>query len=162
MSSGPGSICSSRPAARAAATLAILAVFAGLVATSVILEQTTGGDSGAGSVARGGFRVIGPDKRAGRPSQTPYEAFPELAGAIDPASPSTTDRVLAQLGFAVEWIQIEAPGSGRRINAPRAGTIVISVLGPTGQWKGIDAADRRLSVEIATPEVAERLAHAPA
>jgi hypothetical protein len=160
LSGGPGTICSSRVRARTVATLATLVFFSGLVTVTLTLEKTT--DSGPPSVSDRGAHPVGSGGRQGITSQTPYEAFPEIESAIDSANPRATDRALAQLGFEVEWTLIEAPGSGHRVLSPPARTIVISVLGPTGQWKGIDRTDRRLTVEIATPDVAEQLAHAPA
>lgn len=70
-----------------------------------------------------------------------------------------TGRALDQLGFRVRWVLIEAPGRGRDVETPPADTVVISVLGPEGEWTDVDPDIDTLMVEIAAPAVADELGH---
>lgn len=88
-----------------------------------------------------------------------YEVFPEIEAAINRDDPVATGRALEQLGFHVEWTQILAPGTGRSVDDPPPGTVVISVLGPEGQWYNVDPSTDTLSVEVGSPETAAELGH---
>jgi hypothetical protein len=56
-------------------------------------------------------------------------------------------------------VLIEAPGRGRDVETPPADTVVISVLGPEGEWTDVDPDIDTLMVEIAAPAVADELGH---
>ena len=96
---------------------------------------------------------------AGAAGLTLYEVFPTVREAIDRGHPAATGRALEQLGFSVHWVFIEAPGLGHDVDTPPPGTVVVSVLGPHGEWTDIDPAIDTLMVEIATPAVAQELGH---
>jgi hypothetical protein len=83
--------------------------------------------------------------------------LPQAAAVIDPKNPVATGEALEELGIEVTWILIEdAPqGSGTPTKAtpldgPLAGTEILSVLGPEGEWK-IGKNTRHLSIELAYP-----------
>lgn len=99
------------------------------------------------------------DEAAGTAGLTLFEVFPEVEVAVDRDDPVATGQALEALGFQVRWVLIEGPGDGHDVEAPPSGTVVISVLGPEGQWTDIDPAIDTLMVEIATPEVAAELGH---
>lgn len=92
---------------------------------------------------------------------TLYEVFPAVEAAIDREDPAATGRALERLGFQVDWVVIEGAGVGHDVDTPPAGTTVLSVLGPEGQWTGIDPATDTLMVELASPQVARDLGHEP-
>jgi hypothetical protein len=99
------------------------------------------------------------DPTAGTAGLTLHEVFPALPSAIDRDDPVATEQALEQLGFGVRWVLIEAPGRGRDVDAPPPGTVVISVLGPRGEWTDIEPTADTLMVEVAAPAVAEQLDH---
>jgi hypothetical protein len=99
------------------------------------------------------------DAAAATDGLTLDEVFPEIEAAIDREDPVATGRALERLGFRIRWDLIEAPGFGYGVEAPPAGTVVISVLGPDGQWTDIEPTTDTLTVEVASPEVAEELGH---
>jgi hypothetical protein len=92
---------------------------------------------------------------------TLYEVFPAVEAAIDREDPVATGRALERLGFRVDWVLIEGAGVGHDVDTPPSGTVVLSVLGPEGQWTGIDPATDTLMVELASLQVARELGHAP-
>lgn len=100
------------------------------------------------------------DEAAGTEGLTLYEVFPEVEGAIDRDDPVATGEALGALGFQVEWVLIEAAGEGHGVETPPPGTVVVSVLGPNGEWNSnIDPSTDTLMVELASPDVAEDLGH---
>ena len=99
------------------------------------------------------------DPAAGSEGLTLHEVFPEIPGAVRREDPVATGEALEALGFTIRWVLIEAPGQGHDVEAPPPGTVVISVLGPNGEWDSIDPTIDTLMVELASPATADVLGH---
>ena len=99
------------------------------------------------------------DPAIGSEGLTLYELFPAIPEAVDREDPAATGQALEQLGFAVHWVLIEAPGEGHDVETPPPGTVVISVAGPNGEWDSIDPKIDTLMVEVAAPATAAALGH---
>jgi len=97
---------------------------------------------------------------------TLYEVFPALPEAIDRADPTGTEAALHDLGFQVQWVLLDVAfedgvfnNSGEDVDSPPPGTVIVSVLGPGGQWTDVEPDTDTLMVELATPEDAAELGH---
>lgn len=93
------------------------------------------------------------------PLRTLFEVFPEVLSVTDSDDPVATGEALKGLGFKVRWVHITGPGEGGDVASPPPGTVVLSILGPNGEWDDIDPTVDTLMVEVATPEVAASLGH---
>jgi hypothetical protein len=81
----------------------------------------------------------------------------EIGAAINRDDPAATGRALEQLGFHVQWMLItdnpgrardgEMPTRWRAVDAPPAGTKILSVLGKDGSL-ALDPGARVLQIEI--------------
>lgn len=99
------------------------------------------------------------DESAGMSGLTLYEVFPEIEAVLNRDDPVATGQALRSLGFDVRWVLIEGAGRGHDVPTPPPDTVVISVLGPNGEWTSIDPATDTLMVEVASPAVADELGH---
>jgi hypothetical protein len=110
-----------------------------------------------------------PDERVTTQGLTLFEVFPKVEQAIVRDDAVATGRALRALGFKVRWELIELnpdagrddpPTKGTRIVEPDPGMVVLSVLGPNGEWDSIDPFIDTLMVEVTTSrEVREQLGH---
>jgi hypothetical protein len=110
-----------------------------------------------------------PDERVTTQGLTLFEVFPKVEQAIVRDDAVATGRALRALGFKVRWELIELnpdagrddpPTKGTRIVEPDPGMVVLSVLGPNGEWDSIDPFIDTLMVEVTTSRGArEQLGH---
>lgn len=110
-----------------------------------------------------------PDERVTTQGLTLFEVFPKVKQAIVKDDAVATGRALRALGFKVRWRLIELnpdagrddpPTKGTRIVEPDPGMVVLSVLGPNGEWDSIDPFIDTLMVEVMTSrEAREQLGH---
>jgi hypothetical protein len=110
-----------------------------------------------------------PDERVTTEGLTLFEVFPKVEQAIIRDDAVATGRALRALGFKIRWELIELnpdagpddpPTKGTRIVEPDPGMVVLSVLGPNGEWDSIDPFIDTLMVEVTTSrEVREQLGH---
>jgi hypothetical protein len=110
-----------------------------------------------------------PDERVTTEGLTLFEVFPKVEQAIIRDDAVATGRALRALGFKVRWELIELnpdagpddpPTKGTRIVEPDPGMVVLSVLGPNGEWDSIDPFIDTLMVEVTTSrEVRAQLGH---
>jgi hypothetical protein len=110
-----------------------------------------------------------PDERVTTQGLTLFEVFPKVEQAIVRDDAVATGRALRALGFKVRWELIELnpdagqddpPTKGTRIVEPDPGMVVLSVLGPNGEWDSIDPFIDTLMVEVMTSrEAREQLGH---
>jgi hypothetical protein len=110
-----------------------------------------------------------PDERVTTQGLTLFEVFPKVKQAIVRDDAVATGRALRALGFKVRWELTELnpdagpddpPTKGTRIVEPSPGMVVLSVLGPNGEWDSIDPFIDTLMVEVTTSrEVREQLGH---
>jgi hypothetical protein len=110
-----------------------------------------------------------PDERVTTQGLTLFEVFPKVEQAIVRDDAVATGRALRALGFKVRWELIELnpdagpddpPTKGTRIVEPDPGMVVLSVLGPNGEWDSIDPFIDTLMVEVTTSrEVRAQLGH---
>jgi hypothetical protein len=110
-----------------------------------------------------------PDERVTTDGLTLFEVFPKVEQAIVRDDAVATGRALRALGFKVRWELIELnpdagrddpPTKGTRIVEPDPGMVVLSVLGPNGEWDSIDPFIDTLMVEVMTSrEAREQLGH---
>jgi hypothetical protein len=110
-----------------------------------------------------------PDERVTTEGLTLYEVFPRVKPAIVRDDAVATGRALRALGFKIRWMLIElkpdpgpdeGPTTGTRIVEPDPGMVVLSVLGPNGEWDSIDPFTDTLMVEVMTSrEDRARLGH---
>jgi hypothetical protein len=110
-----------------------------------------------------------PDERVTTEGLTLFEVFPKVKQAIVRDDAVATGRALRALGFKVRWELIELnpdagpddpPTKGTRIVEPDPGMVVLSVLGPNGEWDSIDPFTDTLMVEVTTSrEVRKQLGH---
>jgi len=110
-----------------------------------------------------------PDERVTTEGLTLFEVFPKVEQAIIRDDAVATGRALRALGFKIRWELIELnpdagpddpPTKGTRIVEPDPGMVVLSVLGPNGEWDSIDPFIDTLMVEVTTSrEVRAQLGH---
>ena len=110
-----------------------------------------------------------PDERVTTQGLTLFEVFPKVEQAIIRDDAVATGRALRALGFKIRWELIELnpdagpddpPTKGTRIVEPDPGMVVLSVLGPNGEWDSIDPFIDTLMVEVTTSrEVRAQLGH---
>jgi hypothetical protein len=110
-----------------------------------------------------------PDERVTTEGLTLFEVFPKVEHAIVRDDAVATGRALRALGFRIRWELIELnpdagpddpPTKGTRIVEPSPGMVVLSVLGPNGEWDSIDPFIDTLMVEVTTSrEAREQLGH---
>jgi hypothetical protein len=110
-----------------------------------------------------------PDERVTTEGLTLFEVFPKVEHAILRDDAVATGRALRALGFRIRWELIELnpdagpddpPTKGARIVEPDPGMVVLSVLGPNGEWDSIDPFIDTLMVEVMTSrEAREQLGH---
>ena len=110
-----------------------------------------------------------PDERVTTEGLTLFEVFPKVEQAIIRDDAVATGRALRALGFKIRWELIELnpdagpddpPTKGTRIVEPDPGMVVLSVLGPNGEWDSIDPFIDTLMVEVMTSrEAREQLGH---
>jgi hypothetical protein len=110
-----------------------------------------------------------PDERVTTEGLTLFEVFPKVEQAIIRDDAVATGRALRALGFKIRWELIEPnpdagpddpPTKGTRIVEPDPGMVVLSVLGPNGEWDSIDPFIDTLMVEVTTSrEVRAQLGH---
>jgi hypothetical protein len=110
-----------------------------------------------------------PDERVTTEGLTLFEVFPKVKQAIVRDDAVATGRALRALGFKIRWELIELnpdagpddpPTKGTRIVEPSPGMVVLSVLGPNGEWDSIDPFIDTLMVEVTTSrEAREQLGH---
>ena len=110
-----------------------------------------------------------PDERVTTEGLTLFEIFPKVKQAIVRDDAIATGRALRALGFKIRWELIELnPAAGpddsvtkqTRIVEPSPGMVVLSVLGPNGEWDSLDPFIDTLMVEVTTSrEVREQLGH---
>lgn len=113
---------------------------------------------------------IGRAPRAGEQVDTEgltlHEVFPTLPAAIDRSDPVATGDALRDLGFQIRWVLLHVAvedgqfdNTSQDVDSPPPGTVIVSVLGPNGEWTDVDPATDTLMVELATPEEASQLGH---
>jgi hypothetical protein len=110
-----------------------------------------------------------PDERVTTEGLTLFEIFPKVKQAIVRDDAIATGRALRALGFKIRWELIELnphagpddpPTKGTRIVEPSPGMVVLSVLGPNGEWDSLDPFIDTLMVEVTTSrEVRQQLGH---
>jgi hypothetical protein len=110
-----------------------------------------------------------PDERVTTQGLTLFEVFPTVEQAIVRDDAIATGQALRALGFKIRWELIELnpdagpddpPTKGTRIVEPSPGMVVLSVLGPNGEWDSIDPFIDTLMVEVTTSrEAREQLGH---
>jgi hypothetical protein len=110
-----------------------------------------------------------PDERVTTEGLTLFEVFPKVEQAIIRDDAVATGRALRALGFKIRWELIEPnpdagpddpPTKGTRIVEPDPGMVVLSVLGPNGEWDSIDPFIDTLMVEVTTSrEARAQLGH---
>jgi hypothetical protein len=110
-----------------------------------------------------------PDERVTTQGLTLFEIFPKVKQAIVRDDAIATGRALRALGFKIRWELIEPnPHAGpddpvtkqTRIVEPSPGMVVLSVLGPNGEWDSLDPFIDTLMVEVTTSrEVRAQLGH---
>jgi hypothetical protein len=110
-----------------------------------------------------------PDERVTTEGLTLFEVFPKVEHAIVRDDAVATGRALRALGFKIRWELIELnpdagpddpPTKGTRIVEPDPGMVVLSVLGPNGEWDSIDPFTDTLMVEVMTSrEARQQLGH---
>jgi hypothetical protein len=110
-----------------------------------------------------------PDERVTTQGLTLFEIFPKVKQAIVRDDAIATGKALRALGFKIRWELIELnPHAGpddsvtkqTRIVEPSPGMVVLSVLGPNGEWDSIDPFIDTLMVEVTTSrEVRAQLGH---
>ena len=110
-----------------------------------------------------------PDERVTTQGLTLFEVFPKVKQGIVRDDAIATGRALRALGFKIRWELIELnsdagpddpPTKGTRIVEPTPGMVVLSVLGPNGEWDSIDPFTDTLMVEVMTSrEARQQLGH---
>jgi hypothetical protein len=110
-----------------------------------------------------------PDERVTTQGLTLFEVFPKVEHAIVRDDAVATGKALRALGFKVRWELIELnpdagpddpPTRGTRVVEPSPGMVVLSVLGPSGEWHSVDPFTDTLMVEVMTSrEAREQLGH---
>jgi hypothetical protein len=110
-----------------------------------------------------------PDERVTTQGLTLFEIFPKVKQAIARDDAIATGRALRALGFKIRWELIEPnPHAGpddpvtkqTRIVEPSPGMVVLSVLGPNGEWDSLNPFIDTLMVEVTTSrEVRAQLGH---
>ncbi len=82
---------------------------------------------------------------------TVYEAIPRLCELVQPHDAPATARALRRAGYRLRLIEVRWRGASRRVAEPPPGTIVFSVLGPSGRYEDVDPRTNTLMLEVGMP-----------